>query len=57
MTQINYEMQNIEDEEKQMEKANEFYENFIPFFNTLEAMLDKLRDVKQKLESVLDNTF
>jgi hypothetical protein len=53
MNQTSYEMQHIEDKEKQKEKAKEFYENFIPFFNTLESMIDKLRDVKQKLESVL----
>jgi len=46
MTQINYEMQNIKDEDKQMEKAKEFHENFLPFFNTLEAMVEKLRDVR-----------
>lgn len=53
MTQINYEMQSIKDEEKLMEKAKEFHENFIPFFNTLESMVDKLRDAKEKLETVL----
>lgn len=54
MAEINYEMQNSEDDEQQMEKAKEFFKLFIPFFNSMEAMLDKLRDVKQKLESVLE---
>ena len=54
MNEIDYEMRNSEDDEQQIEKAKEFYELFIPFFNTMEAMLDKLRDVKQKLESVLE---
>jgi len=51
---LKLEIQYITDKEKQREKAKEFYENFIPFFNTLESMVEKLRDVKQKLESVLE---
>lgn len=46
MTEINYEMQNSEDDEQRMGTVKEFFELFIPFFNTMEAILNKLRDVK-----------
>ena len=53
MAQINYEMQNTSDSEKQAEAVKEFYEIFLPYYETMESMISQLREAKKNIESLL----
>jgi len=53
MAQINYEMQNTSDIEKQAEAIKEFYEIFLPYYETMESMIGQLREAKHNIESLL----
>jgi len=53
MAQINYEMQNTSDIEKQAEAIKEFYEIFLPYYESMESLINQLRDAKKNIESLL----
>ena len=53
MAQINYEMQNTSDSEKQAEAIKEFYEIFLPYYESMESMIGQLREAKHNIESLL----
>ncbi|HOV05727.1 MAG TPA: helix-turn-helix domain-containing protein [Anaerolineaceae bacterium] len=53
MAEINYEMQNTDDKEKQMEAVKEFYELFLPYYESMESMMLQLREAKTNIESLL----
>lgn len=53
MAEIQNEMQNTENKEKQMEAVKEFYEIFLPYYDSMESMMDQLRDAKKNIESLL----
>lgn len=53
MAEINNEMQNTDDKEKQMEAVQEFYELFVPYYDSMESMMGQLRDAKKNIESLL----
>lgn len=54
MAQINYEMQNTSDREKQAEAIKEFYEIFLPYYESMESMISQLREAKKNIESLLN---
>lgn len=54
MNEINYEMQNTEDKEKQATAVKEFYELFLPYYNSMESMMNQLREAKKNIESLLN---
>jgi transcriptional regulator with XRE-family HTH domain len=53
MAEINFNMQNTEDKEKQVEAAKEFYDLFLPYYNSMKSMVDQLKEAKDNLESLL----
>jgi transcriptional regulator with XRE-family HTH domain len=53
MAEINYEMQQTEDREKQLEAVKEFYELFLPYYNSMEITVQQLREAKNSMESLL----
>lgn len=53
MNEINYEMQNSEDKEKQADAVKEFYEIFLPYYNAMESLINQLREAKENIESLL----
>lgn len=53
MLEIQNEMQNTEDKEKQMEAVKEFYKIFLPNYDSMESMTDQLREAKINIESLL----
>jgi transcriptional regulator with XRE-family HTH domain len=54
MVEIQNEMQNTDDKEKQMEAVKEFYEIFLPYYDSMESMMDQLREAKKNIESLLN---
>jgi len=55
MAEINLEMQNNEDVDKQREAIKEFYELFIPYYDSMKTMLNQLTLAKEKNESILSS--
>ena len=53
MAEINYEMQNTSDSEQQAEAIKEFYEIFLPYYESMESLINQLRDAKKNIESLL----
>jgi hypothetical protein len=53
MAEIQNEMRNTEDKDKQMEVVNEFYEIFLPYYDSMELMMDQLREAKKNIEKLL----
>ena len=53
MAQINIEMQDTSDLEKQMEAVKEFYELFLPYYNSMESIMSQLTEAKKNIESLL----
>jgi len=53
MAQITVEMQDTSDVEKQMEAVKEFYELFLPYYNSMESMMNQLTEAKKNIESLL----
>jgi transcriptional regulator with XRE-family HTH domain len=53
MAQINVEMQDVSDEEKQIEAIKEFYELFLPYYNSMESLMSQLKDAKKNIESIM----
>lgn len=53
MVEINYEMQNTDDKEKQMEAAQEFYELLVPYYNSMESMMNQLWEAQENIESLV----
>lgn len=53
MAEINNEMQDTTDKEKQIDAVKEFYELFLPYYNSMESMMNQLRDAKENIESLL----
>lgn len=53
MNEINYEMQNTEDKVLQSKAVKEFYEMFLPYYNSMETMVEQLRDAKSNIESLI----
>ncbi len=53
MAEIQNEMQNTDDKEKQMEAVKEFYELFLPYYDSMESMMEQLREAKNNIESLL----
>lgn len=53
MTQINVEMQDSTDEEKQLEAVKEFYELFVPYYESMEKMVSQLKEAKDSIESLI----
>jgi transcriptional regulator with XRE-family HTH domain len=53
MAEINHEMQNTTDKEKQLEAVKEFYELFLPYYDSMESMMNQLREAKINIESLL----
>jgi hypothetical protein len=53
MSEIKFEMENTEDEEEHLESAKEFYELLIPYLNSMETIVNQLREAKNKIESIL----
>jgi hypothetical protein len=53
MAQINVEMQDPMDWEKQMEVVKEFYELFLPYYNSMESIMSQLTEAKNNIESLL----
>ncbi len=54
MAEINYEMQNTSDSEKQSEAIKEFYEIFLPYYESMESLIGQLREAKHNIESLLE---
>lgn len=53
MAEITNDMQDTEDKEKQTEAVKEFYELFVPYYNSMESMIGQLREAKTNIESLL----
>lgn len=53
MVEITYEMQTTQDKEKQLNAVKEFYELFVPYYESMESMLSQLREAKNNIESLL----
>lgn len=53
MAEINYEMQNTTDKEKQAEAVKEFYELFLPYYESMDSLMEQLTDAKKNIESLL----
>lgn len=53
MFEINANMQSSDEPQKQIEAVSEFYENFLPFYQTMDSMMDQLKEAKKNLESIL----
>jgi transcriptional regulator with XRE-family HTH domain len=53
MSEITSNMQSSDDPEKQSEAVSEFYELFLPYYQTMDAMMDQLKEAKKNLESIL----
>jgi len=53
MTEINFQMQNTEDPEKQIRAVKEFYDLFLPYYDSMELMLEQLRNAKRNIESLI----
>jgi len=53
MAQIKVEMQDTADEEKQMEAVKEFYEIFLPYYNSMDSMMKQLTEAKKNIEIIL----
>ena len=53
MAEIHNEMQNTEDKEKQIEAVKEFYEIFLPYYDSMESMMVQLREAKMNIESLI----
>lgn len=53
MAEINYKMQKTEDKEEQLKAVKDFYELFLPYYDSMESMLDQLREAKNDIESLL----
>jgi hypothetical protein len=47
------EMQNTSDSEKQAEAIRDFYEIFLPYYESMESMIGQLREAKHNIESLL----
>lgn len=54
MAEINIEMQNTSDPEKQAEAIKEFYEIFLPYYESMESIISQLREAKKNIESLLN---
>ena len=54
MAEINANMQNTEDKEKQIEAGKEFYELFLPYYNMMDTLMGQLKEAKINLESILN---
>lgn len=46
-------MQNTSDSEKQAEAIRDFYEIFLPYYESMESMIGQLREAKHNIESLL----
>jgi len=46
-------MQNTTDKEKQMEAVSEFYELFLPYYESMESMMGQLAEARKNIESLL----
>jgi hypothetical protein len=46
-------MQDVSDEEKQIEAIKEFYELFLPYYNSMESLMSQLKDAKKNIESIM----
>ncbi|GAP20436.1 hypothetical protein ADM99_00260 [Leptolinea tardivitalis] len=53
MSEITSNMQSSDDPEKQKEAVGEFYELFLPYYQTMDAMMVQLKEAKSNLESLL----
>jgi transcriptional regulator with XRE-family HTH domain len=53
MAEINHDMQNTEDQEKQIEAVKEFYELFLPYYESMKAMMEQLTLAKNNIETLL----
>lgn len=53
MAEINHEMQNTTNKEKQLEAVKEFYDLFLPYYNSMESMMTQLREAKINIESLM----
>jgi transcriptional regulator with XRE-family HTH domain len=53
MAEINANMQNTDDKEKQLEAVKEFYESFLPYYNMMDNMMGQLKEAKYNIESLL----
>jgi transcriptional regulator with XRE-family HTH domain len=53
MEEINMNMQNTDDKEKQLEAVKEFYETFLPYYNMMDNMMGQLKEAKENIESLL----
>jgi transcriptional regulator with XRE-family HTH domain len=53
MAEINNNMQNTDDKDKQLEAVKEFYEIFLSYYDSMEALIVQLREAKKNIESLL----
>lgn len=53
MIEIQHNMQNTEDKDKQLESIKEFYSLLVPYYETLESTVNQLRIAKENLESII----
>lgn len=53
MAEINYQIRNNDNQENQIESLREFYDIFVPYYETMESLIDQLRTAKANLESLL----
>jgi transcriptional regulator with XRE-family HTH domain len=53
MAEINFNMQNTDDKDKQVEAAKEFYDLFLPYYQSMNNMVSQLKEAKDNLESLL----
>ncbi len=53
MAEINVAMQSTGEPELQLQKAKEFYETFVMYYDNLSKLMNQMKEAKEKLESVL----
>ena len=50
MNEINYETQNSQDKIKQSDAVKEFYELFLPYYNSMESLFTQLKEAKGHID-------